>query len=158
MNVAKALINIATKANKEVTMLDACCGVGTIMLEACFAGFNIEGSDINWRVCRQSRENLSHFGYEANVYKSDIKDISQRYDAAIIDLPYNLFSCADDDHVSHIIESTAEVSDRLVIVSTSDISPFINKTGFSITDHCEVSKRGKATFTRRVWLCEKQFK
>ena len=156
IHIAKALVNIASKANKEKKLLDACCGVGTIMLEACFAGNNIEGCEINWKVCRQARENLSHFNYTTNVYRSDIKDISNKYDAAIIDLPYNLFSYADDATVLHIIESTVEITDRLVIVSISDIANLISKAGLRISDYCSVSKKRKANFARKIWVCEKK--
>jgi tRNA (guanine10-N2)-dimethyltransferase len=155
VNIAKALVNIAAKANKEKKLLDACCGVGTIMLEACFAGNNIEGCDINEKTCKNARENLSHFNYTANIYHSDIKDINKRYEAAIIDLPYNLFTIATDNDISHIIESTAEITDRLVIVSTSDITNLISNTGFRISDYCSVSKSRKGNFSRKIWVCEK---
>lgn len=155
INIAKALVNIAAKANKEKTLLDACCGVGTIMLEACFAGYNIEGCDINWKICRDARQNLSYFHYTTKIDHSDIKDISKRYDAAIIDLPYNLFSNATDNEISHIIESTAKITDRLIIVSISDITTLISNAGFRISDYCSVSKRGKKTFARKIWVCEK---
>jgi len=151
-SVAKILVNIAAKADKEKKLLDACCGVGTIMLEACFAGNNIEGCDINGKICKHARENLSHFNYTANVYHSDIKDISKRYDAAIVDLPYNLFSIADENLILHIIESTAEITDRLVIVSTSDITNLISDAGLRISDYCSVNKRGKAYFNRKIWF------
>ena len=154
INIAKALVNIAAKADKDKKLLDACCGVGTIMLEACFSGNNIEGCDINWKVCRDARENIAHFNYTATIYRSDIKDIRKRYDAAIIDLPYNLLSCATDGDILHIIESTAEITDRVVIVSTSDISNLINNTGFRISDYCSVRKRGKTSFARKIWVCE----
>lgn len=155
INIAKALVNIAAEADKEKKLLDACCGVGTIMLEACFSGNNIEGCDINWKVCRKARENLSYFNYSTNVYRSDIKDISTRYDAAIIDLPYNLFSVANEVSTLHIIESTVEITDRLVIVSTSDITDLISNAGLIISDYCSVSKSGKANFARKIWVCEK---
>ncbi|HKM94743.1 MAG TPA: hypothetical protein VJY41_13920 [Prolixibacteraceae bacterium] len=155
INIAKALVNIASKGNKEKKLLDACCGVGTIMLEACFAGYNIEGCDINWKICRDARENISYFNYIAKVYRSDIKDISLRYNAAIIDLPYNLLSCASDDDIMHIIESTAKITDRLVIVSISDITSLISKAGFRISDYCSVSKRGNTNFARKIWVCDK---
>lgn len=155
ITIAKALVNIAAKDNKESRLLDACCGVGTIMLEACFAGNNIEGCDINWKICENARENLAYFNYTAAVYRSDIKDISTRYDAAIIDLPYNLLSFATEEDMSHIIESASKITDRLVIVSISDITTFITDAGFSISDHCSVSKRGNKKFTRRIWVCEK---
>ena len=155
VNTAKSLVNIAAQGDKAASLIDACCGVGTIMLEACFAGFSIEGCEINWKICRNARENLAHFDYSTEVFRADIKDISKRYDAAIIDLPYNLVSVATESEVFHIIESTAEITDRMVIVSTSDITDFITKVGFSISDHCSVSKRGKRKFARRIWVCER---
>ncbi|MFA8299712.1 MAG: TRM11 family methyltransferase [Hyphomicrobiales bacterium] len=156
INIAKALVNIAAKTNKDAKLLDACCGVGTIMLEACYAGNNIEGTDINWKVCRQARINLSHFNYPANISCADIKDVSNRYDAIIIDLPYNLLSCADEDTVIHIISSAAKISDRLVVVSATDISKIILQLGLKISDHCNISKLGKTDFTREIWICKKQ--
>jgi len=158
INIAKSLVNIAGKGNKSKKLLDACCGVGTIMLEACFAGMNIEGCEINWKICRNARKNLSHFNYCANVYRSDIKDINKRYDAAIIDLPYNLVSVATESDIVHIIESTAEITNRLVIVSTSDIASLITNVGFTISDHCSVRKKGKRNFARKIWVCEKNVK
>lgn len=155
VNIAKALVNIASRGNRDMRLLDACCGAGTIMLEACFAGFKIEGCDINWKLCRAARANLVHFDYKASIYRSDIKNILESYDAAIIDLPYNLLSSATDDDVSYIIQSTAEITDRFVIVSIKDITKIIHKIGLKITDYCEVSKRGKTSFARKIWVCEK---
>lgn len=155
IHIAKALVNIASNGHRDTLLLDACCGVGTVLLEACYAGQPIEGVDINWRVCVQSRENLAHFDYQANVYRSDIADVEKHYDAAIIDLPYNLFSCADELTHLHIIQSAAKVTSRLVIVSTSDILPLIQVAGFRCVDYCSVKKRGKKHFERKIWVCER---
>jgi len=155
VSIAKSLVSIASRANKQHTLIDTCCGVGTIMLEACFVGNPIDGCDINWKASRDARINLAHFDYTSTVFRADIKDINSRYDAAIIDLPYNLYSRSSDDEVQHIIQSSAQLSDRLIIVSTSDISGFINGAGFRILDECSVGKRGKTNFARRVWVCEK---
>ena len=154
-DIAKTLISVASKGNKNINLLDACCGVGTVLLEACFAGFNIEGCDINWKAIRHTRQNLAHYNYTANVYLSDVKDLNKKYDAAIIDLPYNLYSYSDDLIISNIIESTAKLTTRIVIVSISDISNLINNTGFSISDSCNVGKSGKGKFARKIWVCEK---
>lgn len=155
INIAKSLVNIAAKAKKERRLLDACCGVGTILLEACFAGNNIEGCDINSKACQKARANLSYFNYKANVYCSDIKDISQGYDAVILDLPYNLLSSATNNDIIHIIESTAAITDRIVIVYNSDISNLISQIGFTISDSCCVRKRGRANFSRTIWVCDR---
>lgn len=155
VSIAKSLVNIAAKGNKQQKLLDTCCGVGTILLEGCFAGYNIEGCDINWKVCKQARENLSHFNYTTNVYRSDIKDMQNKYDAAIIDLPYNLFSHATDTHLSNIIESATKIANQLIIVSTTDISELINSAGLNVSDYCSVNKIGKTKFNRKIWICEK---
>lgn len=153
--VGKSLVNIAAEGDRANTLLDACCGVGTIMLEACFSGFDIDGCEINWKICRNARENLSYFDYDATVHRSDIKDISKRYDAAIIDLPYNLVSCATESDVLHIIKSASDIADRLVVVSIEDIAHLIVSVGFRVMDTCVVSKKGKRKFARRIWVCEK---
>ena len=156
MKIAKTLVSISAKGNKNNQLLDACCGVGTALLEACYAGFNIEGCDINWKACKHSRKNLEHYNYTANVFCSDIKDLDKKYDAAIIDLPYNLYSYSDESITLNIIESTAKLTDRIVIVSISDIKPIIKKSGLTIADFCTVEKRGKSGFTRNIWICEKE--
>ena len=154
-SIAKALVNVASKGNLNTSLIDACCGAGTIMLEACFAGFQIDGCDINWKMCRHSRENLKHFYYETTVYRSDIKDITQAYDAAIIDLPYNIFSHSSDENSLHIIASTTKIAHRLVIVSTTNISHLIKEAGLILIDQCNVNKIGKGSFNRIIWVCER---
>ena len=153
-HIAKALINVATRGEKSMVLLDACCGVGTIMLEACFAQQTIEGCDINWKVCKDAKENLLHFQYFATVHNQDIASLKGPYDAVIIDLPYNLYSTASDEDVLHIILSSAQLANRLVIVSNSDISDTLNGAQLSIVDHCTVGKYGKKNFERQIWICE----
>ncbi|MEJ6681991.1 MAG: hypothetical protein QNL21_07850, partial [Flavobacteriales bacterium] len=89
-------------------------------------------------------------------YCMDVKDLTQKYDAAIIDLPYNLYSYSDDAITSNIIESTVKLSSRIVIVSKSDIEAVIKKSGLKIIDFCTVEKRGRSMFTRSIWVCEKE--
>ncbi|MBI9069838.1 MAG: methyltransferase [Salinivirgaceae bacterium] len=154
MVIAKTLVSIASKGNKSNRLLDACCGVGTVLLEACISGFNIEGCDINWKACKYTRDNLAHYKYIAKVYCSDIKDLSCEYDTAIIDLPYNLYSFSNDTITLNIIESAAKLTPRIVIVSASDIETLITQSGLKISDFCSVGKKGKK-FTRNIWVCEK---
>ncbi len=155
VSIAKVLANVASKADKTVKLLDACCGVGTILLEACFAGYNIEGCDINPKVCAHARKNLAHFNYSTSVYYSDVANIQNYYDAAIIDLPYNLFSHTNDQLLEHIIISAAKIAERIIIVSTSDISKLITKAQLQILDYCSVNKIGKGNFNRKIWVCKK---
>lgn len=154
MDIAKTLVSIASKGDKSIRLLDACCGVGTVMLEACCTGFHIEGCDINWKAYKHSKENLAHYNYSAEVHRSDIKDLVKKYDAIIIDLPYNLYSYSNDDIALNIITSAANLSARIVVVSVADIQPLLKKSGLKITDFCKVEKKGKSKFTRTIWVCE----
>lgn len=156
MDIAKTLVSIASYGNKTNQLLDACCGVGTVLLEACISGFNIEGCDINLNTCNYARKNLAHYNYTTNVYHSDIKDINKKYDAAIIDLPYNLYTYSTDTIALNIIESAAKLTTRIIIVSISDIETLIKKSGLKISDFCSVGKKGKSKFSRNIWVCEKE--
>lgn len=155
MDVGKTLVSIASKGIKTKTLLDGCCGVGTVMLEACYSELVIEGCDINYKAVKHARENLEFYNYKALVHRSDINDLKQQYDAVIIDLPYNLYSYSNDETTVNIIESAAKLSKRVIIVSIVDIEPIIKNSGLSISDSCTVDKKGKSKFTRTVWVCER---
>lgn len=155
MDIAKTLISIATEENKSIKLLDVCCGVGTIMLEACASGFNIDGCDINPKRCEQTNKNLDFYGYSSIVYSSDIKNLNKKYDAAIIDLPYNMYSYSNDLATANIINSTAKLANRVIIVSIADIKSSIKNAGLVIQDYCTAEKRGKSGFVRNIWVCMK---
>jgi tRNA G10 N-methylase Trm11 len=156
MKVAKTLVNLGSKGIKNLHLLDACCGVGTVLLEACFAGLSIEGCDINPKTIENARKNIAHFHYSSKLYCSDIKDVTGAYDAAIIDLPYNLFSYSNDSVTANIIQSSAKLAPRVIIVSIEDVRSVIKHAGLTILDQCTVEKRGKSKFTRNIWVCERQ--
>lgn len=154
MSIAKSLLNIANRGDLNLSLLDICCGVGTVLLEGAFAGYNITGCDINEKIVGYAHKNLAHFKYDVPILNMDIKQVTNHYDAGIIDLPYNLFTKVSDDTNAHIINAAAQTTNQLVIVSTTDISEIIEGAGFTILDHCSVTKKGKKNFARIVWVCE----
>lgn len=155
MSIAKSLLNIASKGYLDSKLLDICCGVGTVLLEGAFAGYNVIGCDINPKIVGYANKNLAHFKYTVPILNMDIKNVDTTFDAAMIDLPYNLFTKVSDDTHAHIINGAAQITNQLVIVSTTDISKIIKATGFTILDHCTVAKKGKKNFARIVWVCER---
>ena len=42
--MARALVNIAMKDNEEGTLIDPCCGVGTVVIEALDLGIKVKGA------------------------------------------------------------------------------------------------------------------
>ena len=158
MKIAKTLVSIAAQGNKDRKLLDACCGVGTIMLEAGISGITIDGCDINEKTIDKARINLAHYNYQAKLFCSDIKDVHGHYDAAIIDLPYDLYTYSTDSITTNIIESTAKLADRIIIVSIKDVEATIKESGLKILDFGSVEKRGYSKFTRKIWVCERDSK
>lgn len=148
--VARALTNIAVPDPAGRRVIDPCCGIGTVLVEALSMGMDIVGFDINPLAVRGARVNLAHFGYADVVTLSDMRSLSGHYDAAILDMPYNLCSVVTDDEQLEMLESVRRLASRVVVVSTVDLDPLLAQAGLSIVDGCEIRK---GRFTRLVRVC-----
>ncbi|MFC5404474.1 TRM11 family SAM-dependent methyltransferase [Cohnella soli] len=150
--VARAVVNIAVPRPEGVRAIDPCCGIGTVLVEARSMGIDIDGRELNPLAAMGARENLAYFGYEdTKVTLGDMRQITETYDAAIIDLPYNLCSVLPDEEKLEMLRSARRFARRVVLVTVEDVDRFAAEAGFVIRDRCTVSK-GK--FVRSVLLCE----
>ena len=57
--------------------------------------------------------------------------------------------------MANIIESTAILANRVIIVSVANIESTIKNAGLVIQDFGTAEKRGKSGFVRNIWVCEK---
>ncbi|UII56439.1 RNA methyltransferase [Cytobacillus spongiae] len=149
--VARAVVNIALPDPIGKKAIDPCCGIGTVVVEALSMGMIMEGSDINPLVMKGARENIAHFGYKGDVIVRDIRNVTGAYDAAIIDMPYNLCSVLSKEDQLEMLESARGFTEKLVVVTIEPIDHLIKQAGFKISDRCEVTK---GNFTRQVIVCE----
>ena len=149
--VARAVANIAIPNPTGVRAIDPCCGIGTVLVEALSMGMNIVGSDINPLVVMGSRTNIAHFGLQGEVVKGDIAQITESYDVAIIDMPYNLFTHISVDQQFTIIKEARRIAKRVVLVTIETIDDMVHDAGFEIKDRCIVRK---GNFERQVLVCE----
>lgn len=147
---ARALVNITAPVLDDVRIVDPCCGVGTVLIEALSMGANILGRDMNWFVTSGSRQNIEHFGYEGVIELGPIEDVTETFDAAIIDMPYNLFTHSTDDNKQSIIANARRISKRVVFVSSEDLRTDIVAEQFTIIDECKIKKQ---QFIRNVYVC-----
>lgn len=153
ISLAKALINIAGAGKMECRIIDPCCGAGTVLLEGAFAGYEMVGCELNFKVAKAARINVAHFDYDVPVTIGDIEDIKADYDAVILDLPYDNFTRADDETILKIIRNGRRLGTKVVIVSAKDISEILKLQGLQIVDYCSVPKNNKRSFSRYVWVC-----
>lgn len=148
--VARAITNIAVPDPNEITVIDPCCGIGTVLVEALSMNVDIVGRDINHFVVRGTRENLKHFNMQTDVVCGDISDVLEHYDVAIVDLPYNHFSHATEENQFYLLEQARRIANKVVIVSVGDIDHMLNQIGFTIVDRCTTRK---GSFVRQIIVC-----
>ncbi len=154
INMAKVLINIAGQGDLSKRIIDPCCGAGTVLLEGCFAGYSIVGSDISWKTAKNARENLEFFGYNTKALKQDIQKITDHYDSSIVDLPYGLYSSTSYEDQKMILENAKRISDRVIIISSEDISGMLEEIQLKLIDSCNFLKSVNRKFTRYIWVCQ----
>lgn len=144
---ARAIVNIAVPEPLQVRVIDPCCGIGTVLIEALSMGIDIVGRDINPLAARGARTNLEHFGYPNIVTLGDMQDIAEHYDVAIIDMPYNLCSKLSPEVQQSMLTSARRFADKVVIVTAEPIDASVIQSGFRIMERCQVRK---GTFVREV--------
>jgi len=148
--VARAVTNIAVPDPNEIKVIDPCCGIGTVLVEALSMDIDIVGRDINHFVVRGTRENLKHFNMETDVVCGDISDVRDHYDVAILDMPYNHFSHATEENQYELLREARRIADKVVIVSVGDIDHMLDQIGFTIVDRCTTRK---GNFVRHIIVC-----
>lgn len=151
INVSRAIVNIAVANNLKSTVVDPCCGIGTVIIEALSMGINIKGYEINPNIGENAKKNLKHFEYEDVITIGDMTKIEGKFDIAIVDLPYGLFTKITSEQQLAIISGTRRIADKMVIVTFQDMQQQIISCGFHIEDMCTVSK-GK--FKRYILICK----
>ncbi|WP_113926926.1 RsmD family RNA methyltransferase [Bacillus sp. P14.5] len=148
--VARSVVNIAVPDPAGKKVIDPCCGIGTVLIEALSMGIDISGSDINHLVIPGVKENMEYFGLQGEVERRDIRDVDGQYDAAIIDLPYNLCSVITVEDQLEMFQSARRFTKRLVVVTIENVDEVLAQAGFKIADRCVVTK---GNFQREVLLC-----
>lgn len=149
--VARAIANIAIPVPSGIKAIDPCCGIGTVLVEALSMGIDIVGSDRNPLILGGVRENIAHFGLSGEVNLADIRNITNQYDVAIIDLPYNLCSVISPEEQLEILQSARRIAEKVVVVTVEFIDDILINAGFYMIDRAVVKK---GSFTREVIVCK----
>ncbi|WP_226669837.1 TRM11 family SAM-dependent methyltransferase [Metabacillus litoralis] len=149
--VARSIVNIAVPNPEGVKVIDPCCGIGTVLVEARSMGVNIVGRDINPSVVYGAIENIAYFDLDGEVTTGPISEITDSYDVAIIDMPYNLFTHSTPEDQLSILKDARRIAKKVVVISIDTIDHMIKEAELMILDRC-VAKKGM--FIREVLVCE----
>ena len=147
---ARALVNLVPDAR---SILDPCCGAGSIVIEAASLGVDAYGVDWKPAMAGMTRENLAHFGYDATVTQTDSRMYEQTVDAVVADLPYGHAIDADERTIRTILERCVDNAPIGVFVAPADFTLWLEAAGYVDVDVCTVNKR--AGFTRWVHVARR---
>lgn len=149
--VARALVNVGVGYDTTQTVIDPCCGVGTVIIEALSMGINARGYEINPPIAYDAQRNLSFFGYPDVIIKGDMHIIEEHFDVAIIDLPYGLYTPVTPAEQLEIIKTARRISNRLVLVTFENMDDMIRGAGFELIEKVQVAK---GQMVRYVNVCQ----
>lgn len=143
---ARGLVNLVPAAR---SMLDPCCGAGSIVLEAASLGLDARGVDWKPAMVGMTTENLAHFDYAAGVVQADSRTHEfDAVDAVVTDLPYGHAIDADEPTIRAILANCARTAPLGVFVAPADFSLWLRAAGYADVDVVTVLKR--RGFTRWV--------
>ena len=152
LRMARALVNIAVGDNRELTLVDPCCGVGTVVIEALDLGINVKGYEISKPIAYNARNNIEFLEYNREIITSgDMHNINEVFDVAIVDIPYGLFSPVTLKEQVDIINTSRRIARKLVIITFEDMDNLITSAGFKILEKCYMTK---GNMIRQISICE----
>lgn len=148
--VSRAIVNIAVGRDMSMRVVDPCCGIGTVVIEGLSMGVDIRGYDINSKVVEGAKANINFFEYPDVIEEGDIRKLEEKYDTAIIDIPYGLLSRTTNEAQREIIDSARSITNKFILVSLDEMDNEVRSAGFSIVDKCHVFK---GDFKRYITIC-----
>lgn len=150
VRVARALVNIAAGTNMNLKLVDPCCGIGTVVIEAQSMGLNIKGYELNTFIADNAKRNVDFFGYEDVITNGNMHEIEDKFDVSIVDLPYGVFTPVTLKEQLDIIKSARRISNKAVLITFENMEHYFEEVGFKVVDRCIIAK---GTFTRYVTVC-----
>jgi predicted RNA methylase len=126
--LARALLNIVTPPVESV--IDPCCGTGTIVLEALALGLDVQAGDINPRMVGMTRENAAHFGHTIEPREGDAAAWEITADAVVTNLPYGHNLDASEENIRGILDAGIQMAPLGVYVTPYDLSAVLRDVGY----------------------------
>ncbi len=145
--LARVLVNLV--AFPGDSLLDPCCGTGTIVMSAAHSGIHAVGYDVNPRMIGATTKNLQHFGLSANVALGDATQIRGQFDAIATDLPYGINLVKDDSQKEKILSNLRTCAPKVAFIDLRDLSKSLTNLGYQIEAVLPVPK---LSIVRRIFI------
>lgn len=149
--LSRALVNLVLPSTK--TILDPCCGTGSILLEAQAMGLEAYGGDWNPKMVGMSQKNVAHFEYSADIALLDAREWSGRFDAIVTDLPYGINLEVSEEVVRGILTHCVNLAPVAVFVAGQDMTDWFREAGYHKIEVFRVPKyNGFVRYVHRAFV------
>lgn len=146
--VARAMVNLVALPGDR--LIDPCCGVATVLVEAAEMGVEPFGWEINRPVAEHAAANLCHHTQQAWLTIGDGRDARGRWDGAVLDLPYGHAAVRVQSECLELVEHALKVAQLAAIVTVDDLRDFLEGLGAAVLGVAELPKNN---LVRRVhWV------
>jgi len=155
VDFARSIVNIAINKDYKQKIIDPCCGIGTVVIEALEQGIDIKGYELVFKIGMNAKLNVEYMGYDDVITCTSMYEMDESFDTAIVDLPYNIMSHISNDEQLDILNYVYSKVNRAIIINCKEDEDIIKKAGFKIEKAIKVRKNELTTFSRQVYLCVK---
>lgn len=145
--LARVLVNLVARPGDS--LLDPCCGTGTIVMSAAHSGIRAVGYDTNLRMIGATTKNLQHFGLAADVTLGDARQVNGQFDAIATDLPYGINLIKDNSQDTEILANLRTCAPKAAFIDLRDLTNPLNDLGYQIETVLPVPK---LSIVRRIFI------
>ncbi|MGC9317849.1 MAG: DNA methyltransferase [Armatimonadota bacterium] len=136
--LARALVNLVARPGDR--LMDPCCGVGTVLVEAAHMGVEAFGWDTNRRVVEHAASNLCHHGLGAWLVVGDGRTVRGRFDGAVLDLPYGQSTPRVESVCRGLVERALQVARHVAVVAIEDMRELLRDLGAEVLGCAALTK------------------
>jgi tRNA G10 N-methylase Trm11 len=136
--IARAMVNLVAAPGD--TLIDPCCGSGTVLVEAGYMGVEPFGWEIKQNVAEQGALNICHHGQAAWLVVGDGRTARGSWDGAVLDLPYGIANEIIDDVIEGLIAHALDVARLVAIVTVNDLTALLDEHGAELLSTATIVK------------------
>ena len=145
--MARALVNMVAAPGD--TLVDPCCGLGTVVAEALADGVRALGMEINPALAQQAAANLAALGLPGNIVVGDARTCRGHFDAAVIDFPYGHSTRVAPELYADILLNLRPQVQRMALVFGTDQHRLLGELGLTV---CQEARVTKGRLVRHIYV------
>lgn len=145
--MARALVNLVAAPGD--TLLDPCCGMGTVVAQAAQRGVRAVGVEISKKLAGRAAAALRAGGWRGLIVAGDGRCLVGRFEAAVVDLPYGRTSNVAPGLYQDLLGNVARLARRVVVVAARPLEETLEAVGLRLVRRAGAQS---GRLTRHVYL------